>query len=239
MHLDSKDSLGLSVNGIYEELTTNTVKEEVKEGFIVLDIGANIGYYTLLFSKLVGKEGKVFAFEPDPANFSLLKDNLLLNNCTNVISEQKGVADKNCKGKLYLGKNSSGGHQIFDFGEKRNFLEIELIRLDDYFKDFTKNIDFIKMDVEAAEILALKGMEEILRKNDNIKMIIEFWPWGLEKSGGKPKELFNLLEKHNFKFYELNESLKKLILTDADCLLKKCTTNKGYAGILNLSCSKK
>lgn len=80
MFLDCKDSLNLSINnGIYEEFETNIVKEEIKKGDIVLEIGANIGYYTLIFAKLVGEKGKVFAFEPDPTNFALLKKNIEIN----------------------------------------------------------------------------------------------------------------------------------------------------------------
>jgi len=65
MFLDSCDSLQLSINEIYEPIETNFVKDKIKEKNIVLDIGANIGYYTLIFAKLVGNNGKVFAFEPE------------------------------------------------------------------------------------------------------------------------------------------------------------------------------
>ena len=78
MFLDSEDSLNLSINGIYEENETALIKKEIEQGNIVLDIGANIGYYTLIVAKLVGKNGKVFAFEPDPTNFALLKKILKL-----------------------------------------------------------------------------------------------------------------------------------------------------------------
>src|SRR3990172_1939329 len=72
MYLGPKDSLNLSINGVYEDVETEFVKKIIHEGDIVLDIGANIGYYSLIFAKLVGKLGKVFSFEPEPYNFSLL-----------------------------------------------------------------------------------------------------------------------------------------------------------------------
>ena len=70
MYLDPKDTLDLSINGVYEPFETSLVLDEVREGEVVLDIGAHIGYYTLIFAKLVGPLGKVFAFEPELENFA-------------------------------------------------------------------------------------------------------------------------------------------------------------------------
>src|SRR3989344_3364089 len=82
--LDDHDSLRLSILGVHEPYQTEIIMKNVKRGDVVLDVGANIGYYTLLFAKLVGPEGIVFAFEPDPTNFSILKKNVETNNYTNV-----------------------------------------------------------------------------------------------------------------------------------------------------------
>jgi len=76
-------------HGIHEKNETNLVKSKIKEGEIVVDIGANIGYYTLIFAKLVGTSGKVFAFEPEPHNFHLLQKNLKANSYQNVTIEKK------------------------------------------------------------------------------------------------------------------------------------------------------
>ena len=83
MHLDKFDESDLSINGIYEPLETEIIKEKIQNGDIVIDIGASIGYFTLLLAKLVGTTGKVFAFEPEPSNFSLLNENIKLNKYNN------------------------------------------------------------------------------------------------------------------------------------------------------------
>jgi len=83
MYLDDLDTLHLAINGIWEPLETNLIKNKIKEGDIVLNIGANIGYYTLLIARLVGSNGKVFAFEPDLNNFKILKKNIEINNYKN------------------------------------------------------------------------------------------------------------------------------------------------------------
>ena len=150
MLLDSRDSLGLSIWGIHEPLVTKIFEKEIRNGYVVLDIGAHIGYFTLISAKLVGKNGKVFAFEPDPANFALLKKNIASNCYKNVIISQKAITSKNGKLKLHLSKDSTG-HQIDYSHSSYQTIEIESIRLDDYFRNYDENIDFIKIDAEGAD----------------------------------------------------------------------------------------
>ena len=91
MYLDKHDSLDLALNGIYNSLDTKIVMNEIKPGNIVIDIGAHIGYYTLIFAELVGDSGKVFSFEPESKNFELLTKNVDVNNFQNVTLEKKGA----------------------------------------------------------------------------------------------------------------------------------------------------
>lgn len=220
MYLDSKDSLCLSINEVYGPLETEIVKKEVKKGNVVLDIGANIGYHTLIFARLVGERGKVFAFEPDPTNFSLLKKNVEINGYSNVVLVQKAVSNKTGKLKLYLSKKNLGDHRIYDSQDGRKSIDIESIRLDDYFKEKNLEIDFIKMDIQGAEGGAIQGMLNLLRKNNKVKILTEFWPIGLIRFGINPDEYLNLLIKLGFKLYEINEREKKLIQVDVNTLLE-------------------
>ncbi|MCG2725697.1 MAG: FkbM family methyltransferase [Elusimicrobia bacterium] len=114
MFLDPEDNLALSTCGVYagESFMTEFVKKVIKKGDIVLDLGAHIGYYTLIFAKLVGNEGKVIAFEPSPNNFALLKKNIGINGYKNVILKQKAVSNKNENIKLYL--SGSLCHKIYN-----------------------------------------------------------------------------------------------------------------------------
>jgi tRNA G37 N-methylase Trm5 len=119
MYLDSKESLDLSIYGVYEEYETDLIKKEIDRGDVVLDLGANIGYYTLLFAKKVGDEGRVYAFEPDPTNFSLLKKNVEINGYRNVVLIQKAVSNKNGKLKLYLNEDNKGDHRFYNSHDGR------------------------------------------------------------------------------------------------------------------------
>jgi methyltransferase, FkbM family len=218
MFLDDKDSMNLRVNGIFEPQETELVKQEVKRGDVVLDLGANIGYHTLLFARLVGSEGKVYAFEPDPTNFALLKRNVRANGYTNVELVQKAVSDKNGKIKLYLCEENRGDHRIYDSHDGRESVEVESVRLDDYFQGYEREINFIKMDIQGAEMMALRGMRSLLLQQPSMKLLSEFWPVGFARSGGNALEYFRLLEECHFTVYDLKHPEES---TSAEELLAK------------------
>jgi len=219
MFLDKNDTLGLSLNGSYEEFETEIVNREIKKGDVVLDIGANIGYYTLIFASLVGEKGKVYAFEPDPTNFALLKKNVEINGYNNVVLVPKAVSDKSGIVKLYLCEENKGDHRIYNSGEGRNSIEVTSVRLDDYF-DKNQHIDFIKMDIQGAEGLALQGMQKLLKRNDSVKIITEFWPIGLKRSGISSKTVLTFLLNLSFSLYELDENTKQLDPITMSTLMK-------------------
>ncbi len=205
IHLDPKDSLKLSVYGVYEPFETRLVQQEIKPGSVVVDIGANIGYYTLIFARLVGEKGKVFAFEPDPTNFELLKTNIEANGYQNVVLEQKAVSNTTGKLKLYVSEESAGDHRIYDSGDARQYIEIEAVTLDDYFGKQDISIDCIKMDIQGAEWAALVGMSALLRHAANMKLFMEYWPGGLERFGADPKAVLQFLQERDFVLNHIDE----------------------------------
>jgi FkbM family methyltransferase len=191
----------------------------------------------LLASKLVGNRGKVFAFEPESYNFSLLQENTKNNKLTNAILSQSAVASKSGKLKLFLSKTNPGDHQIYDSGEKRDFVEIDTVSLDDYFMGCEEKIDLVKMDVEGSEFGVLKGMTVLFSHNPNLKLITEFWPYGLDKAGTRAKDFLAAIVSRDYVLYELDEEQKKVRLTSAAELLSAYTPdNKKYT---NLFCERK
>lgn len=149
MFLDPTDTLELKSKGKFEKFETELVKKEVKEGDIVLDVGANIGYYTLIFSKAVGRRGKVFAFEPEPNNFILLQKNVQINNLENVTLIQKAVSKKSGKIYLYLCDYNHGQHRTYESPRCNSSISVDCITIDDYVESASLNkINFIKMDVK-------------------------------------------------------------------------------------------
>ena len=222
LFLDKNDSLNLSINGIYEEFETDLVKKEIHKGDVVIDIGANIGCYTIMFAKLVGDSGKVIAFEPDPTNYELLKKNIEINGFTNVILEQKALSDNPGKMMLSLNNENTAGHHL-DFKNENsiNSIEVDVLSLDDYFSYKNIEINFIKMDVEGAESNVIKGMSNILKTSKNLKMIVEYNPFAIKQLGLTPENYLELLIKNEFLLYDVDERTKTLTKTQKYDLLKK------------------
>ena len=208
--LDEKDSLLLSINKIYEKNETNFVKDSVNKGDIVIDIGANIGYYTLMFAKLVGGTGKIYAFEPDPKNFSILEKNIQVNGYNNIILEKKAVSNKLGKSTFYVSENSAGS----SMHKPNNVVDqiyVDLITLDNYFEVNTITPDFVKIDIEGYELNALKGMESILQSSDKTKIMIEYNPLTKKELNSDPMDSLTFLSELGFKFKDLNSRVQTFL----------------------------
>ena len=206
MFLHPNDAFRLSIYGIHGTHDFKIIKNNVKDGDNVIDLGANIGYFTLILAKLVGPTGKVFAFEPDPRNLALLKKNVEYNNYKNVIIVPKAVSNVNDKCTLYTGQKTFGQNKIYKPKKTKTqkFIPIdsETVRLDDFFKTngLLDKISFIKIDVEGAEFLALSGMKEILKLNKNIKIFTEAEISYLEDAGSSYDQFIDLLTENDFTF---------------------------------------
>ncbi|MFA4818169.1 MAG: FkbM family methyltransferase [Parcubacteria group bacterium] len=182
------------------------LKKIIKPGMVVVDIGANIGFYSILFSKLVGATGRVYAFEPDEENFRHLERNTI--NLKNVSINKKAVSDKSGKIKLYVSDDLNIDHHTYDAGENRKFIEIEAVSLDDFFGN--KPIDFIKIDIQGYEYYAILGGEKLFSRADKLMILSEFWPYGLNKVGIKPLAYLELLKKSNFQIDLPQDKLKDI-----------------------------
>ncbi|HKP72261.1 MAG TPA: FkbM family methyltransferase [Pyrinomonadaceae bacterium] len=237
MYLDANDSLALSVNGVYEPFETELLRKLVKPGDTVLDIGANIGYYTLILAELVGATGKVYAFEPEPTNFELLRRNVELNGYKNVVLVRKATSNKNGSLRLYLCEDNKAMHRVYEShycGD--GYVEIEAVRLDDYFAGRDERIDFIKIDIEGAEYAALEGMQTLLRKNSRAKLVTEYTPLAIKEFGVEPQEYLRLLKDFGFEFQRIDETNNRVEPTDMRHLVETYTPDKEF--VINLLCTR-
>ena len=237
----SKKGLALTVShyGTYEELEAKIMEEKIEMGNIVVDVGANIGLHTLNMARIVGNTGQVFAFEPDPSNFEILKKNVKINNYKNIILEQKAVGDKHGRTTLYQ-SDHPGKHRIFPQTEQaKSQVQVELTNLDNYFdSDMTDKINFIKIDVEGLEFSVLKGMKNILKNSKKIKILFEFMPENTIEVGFTPIELLNYLTSNDFKLYCMDNKTKKLLyVSNNEEIIKLCSSTNNTIS-RNLFCEK-
>ena len=237
----SKKGLALSIShyGTYEELESKIMEEKIEMGNIVVDVGANIGLHTLNMARIVGNTGQVFAFEPDPSNFEILKKNVKINNYKNIILEQKAVGDKHGRTTLYQ-SDHPGKHRIFPQTEQaKSQVQVELTNLDNYFdSDMIDKINFIKIDVEGLEFSVLKGMKNILKNSKKIKILFEFMPENTMEVGFTPIELLNYLTSNDFKLYCMDDKTKKLLyVSNNEEIVKLCSTTNNTIS-RNLFCEK-
>jgi FkbM family methyltransferase len=167
----------------------------LKKCEVALDIGANIGYYALLESQLVGTQGKVYAVEPVKENLELLKKNVQLNKAENIHSYHLALGETNATAKIYvstsvnlcsMNKDTVGGKLV---GE-----EIVPVQTVDSFLIDKEPPKLIRMDVEGYEYEIFRGMSQTLKKD--VRILIELHPRVL---AGKLEDLLQILEQNNFK----------------------------------------
>ena len=147
--------------GSYEYQKQSIFKKTVKSGYVVYDIGAHVGFYTLLSSVLVGTQGKVIAFEPVQRNLEYLKKHVEINSCNNVEILPYAVSDNMGIKRFSFSINPSMGHLCED-GE----IEVQVVTVDEIFR--FRNIpcpNIVKIDVEGAEYGVLRGAEHTIRQH--------------------------------------------------------------------------
>jgi len=233
--LDREDSLRLSLYQAYEPFETRVVEREVAPGQVVLDVGANIGYYTLLLARAVGERGRVFAFEPVLSNLKLLETNVELNGYQNVVLVSKAVTSRSGHAQLFLSHFCCGNHTLFVPEENSPSVLVETVSLDDFFRDFRGEVDLVKIDTEGAEGQVLRGMDSLLRANRRMKVITEFWPYGLDRSGVPADEFLDFLVERDLNLFQIDEPSRKLIRSSPRELARRFPpTRRDYTNLLCL-----
>ena len=181
-----------------------------KPGNTVVDVGAHIGLYTLIAAKRVGPSGKVIAIEPSPENFKILKKNILLNKLSNVESLECAVYSTKEKLKLFLPELE--GRTMFNTvmqdraRTSNNFLEVEANTLDNIIESINiTEVNWIKIDIEGAELEVLKGAANTLSSNEDLTLLIEV------HGDANYKPILKILKEYKFqiiyenKYYPSND----------------------------------
>ncbi|MBO8217854.1 FkbM family methyltransferase [Prochlorococcus marinus] len=209
---------------VYEKTETNFIKSVCFEGMNVLDIGANIGFYTSIFSQFTGAKGIVVAIEPDKESYKYLSKSINCFNYKNVLSFPIAASDTKQKLPLFISEENRGDNRLYATDQKRNSIMVDCLTIDELLKENKiKNLDLIKIDVQGYEPKVLKGMRKIVKSSEKLILLSEFWPKGISQSGENPREYLMMLRKMEFELFELknNGSLVLLKPREDDKLIEK------------------
>lgn len=178
--------------------------ELVKPGMTVVDVGANLGLYTLYMAGLVGVQGRVIAFEPDPDLSALLGDNCAANAASQVDAHHAALGSQTDRLVLHRLTLNSGENHLGSQAQSafRRPVEVDVAAFDSLFPGV--HPDFVKIDVQGWELNVLRGMEATLRGSEAL-VFLEFWPDGLRRAGSEPAELFAFVRGLGMDFYACDD----------------------------------
>lgn len=176
MYLNSNDfgiSKELAIYHTHEPVATSLIKKSIKKGMTIVDIGANIGYYVLAESQLIGSEGRIIAIEPNKKNVELLKLTVKENNLKNIKIIEAAIGDYDRNGKLYLSNRASNCHSLISSYDKNKneYQIVKVYKLDTLIKKLNIPVHLVRMDIEGYEAQAINGMSKILKKYKPILVI--------------------------------------------------------------------
>ena len=215
--------------GEFEQMSTAVINRLVKPGAIVLDVGANIGYYTVMMSKLVGNKGKIFAFEPTKHFLETLRRNLAVHHVKNVEVLNFGLSNLDREMTIDIGPSSATLHSPLGFDKVISNETIRLFTLVDFVREHgITRIDFIKIDIDGHEPLFFDGAWPVLDLMSPI-MICEVSHLHYLQAGYTAWDFYATVKEHDYLIYD--EDTLEQIMTKED-FLRRCGNFDRSANII-------
>lgn len=231
VRVDAGDDLGLARGAPYEPLLEDVLRRHVPSGGTVVDGGAHIGYFTLVCARAAGPSGRVIAFEPAPATFALLEENVRVNGYTNVTLVPGALSDASGTARLHLSPENTGDHRIGEADGQRDALTISTHALDDVLPDGTQ-VDVVKLDVQGAEPLVLRGAARVLTENPGLVLMLEWAPFVLPAETSE-REVLEMLFARFARIRDLDEARMEIVDTDPEAVLATYTReNERFTNLL-------
>ena len=214
MFLDTRD-LSLTphilLDGFWEKWISAIFLKEIHPGMAVIDIGANVGYYSILAAHAVGNTGRVYSFEANPEIHDILFQNLEINGFITIAQTiNRAVYSENTTLEFKVYEKHHGSSSIWTnnkyaekYNDKINIIKTNTTTLDSFFPPGSK-VDFIKIDAEGAEPHILNGAKRLIKENDNPPILMEWAPDLLHQSNQRTIDLYNIITELGYKIYRIN-----------------------------------
>jgi FkbM family methyltransferase len=211
MKVDPSDWLGrhVYVTGDYEPATSNLIWRLLAQGDTFVDVGANIGFFTLLAAKRVGPAGRVVSFEPIPYVREHLAKNIEINRFRNCTVFSEALSDRSGECDFFQGpRDHVGISSLGEIGNTANVLRVETKRLDELLD--IQRVSLLKVDVEGAESLVLEGARATLERHKPA-LIVEITPEYLKRLERSTEDIERLLSSLGYECYAIeNNGLRRL-----------------------------
>jgi FkbM family methyltransferase len=183
--------------GGFDRVTTDHFRASIRPGMLVVDVGANVGHYTLVAAAAMRGAGEVRSYEPEPKAFAELEANVLVNRFKNVTLRQSAVWDVRGTAALAVDAINEGGHSLAAGNTRRSdrSVRVATVTLDE--ECGGREIGMLKIDAQGAEGRILTGAREVLRRG-RPTVYLEFWPYGLRRCGSDPVEVLSVIRSCGF-----------------------------------------
>ena len=229
LYLDEDDPVvtpGLIAIGEWEPGLTALFGERLRPGMVFVDVGAHVGYYSVLAGRLVGPRGLVLAFEPNPRNYELLLANVWRNGLTNVACFPWAVSDQTGFTDLYLSAENSGDHRIYAHEDGRSSVPVRTAALDTLLA-IRPPVDVMKIDVQGAEEAVLRGAAGLIGASPNLLLVLEYAPAELRAFGSEDRQLLDFYRSLGFSIAVQHSNEHGLLQLTDDEILESCLPEHG------------
>lgn len=215
-HVERDDYISKSIrdDGAWEHFETRVFVDQLSLGDVVIDIGANIGWYSVIASLHVGPAGKVVSFEPSDENYALLARNIRRNGLKNVLLHRAAIGAEDAIGKLYLSETNRGDHQLESHDNTRVSEAVSVKSLGSVLRRLGSKPSVLKIDTQGSEQRILQSVSR--HDIDETSIFIEFWPYGLSRSGSSADGLLDILSSFGHQIFIIDHGSSRLIDTSIE-----------------------
>lgn len=210
MLVDTRDAAiapWLALDGLWEPHVTAWLQATLRRGQVFVDVGANVGYFTLLGARLVGPEGRVVAVEAHARLFEILKRNAVINGVYgHVTLHQRAAWSEDTELEFHIRTNFAGNSSVGTIddvglerlGDTEEKVQVTAVRMDELLADLPR-VDVMKIDVEGAEVHVFEGLRRTIGANPDMIVMFEWARAQIESVGDHPSALAELVDSFGFK----------------------------------------
>ncbi len=218
--------------GYYETFNLSEFTRMLRPGMVFLDVGANIGLYSAVACRAVGTTGTVIAVEPDATNCGFIERTRGVNGFGHLRVVHAAASERDGSGTLYLNRENLADHRIYDADGKRAGVPVRLLTIDALVGELQlPRVDVIKVDTQGAEMQVLRGMTRTLTI-PGITVMLEFWPWGIQRAGDDPAAVLDLIRRAGFVIHEIDGDRRELVRVDDPARLLALTLERQHTDLL-------